>query len=51
MTAEHLDRVREKIADLAKIESVLRDMVAQCDGGVVPDCPVVDVLFGGGGKA
>ena len=41
----HLDDVRAKIADLRTIETVLADMVAECSGGTVPDCPVVDALF------
>ncbi len=41
----HLDDVRSKIADLRTIETVLADMVAECSGGTVPDCPVVDALF------
>ncbi len=51
ITAEHLERVRARIADLAKIEAALSDMVAQCEGDVVPECPVVDVLFGEGEEA
>ena len=45
LTVHHLDEVRRKIADLRKIERVLREMVAQCDGGTVPECPVIDALF------
>lgn len=41
----HLDDVRSKIADLRTIETVLADMVAECSGGTVPDCPVVDALY------
>jgi MerR family mercuric resistance operon transcriptional regulator len=41
----HLQGVRAKVADLRKIERVLRDMAAQCDGGRVPNCPVIDALF------
>jgi MerR family mercuric resistance operon transcriptional regulator len=44
ITVHHLDDVRAKIADLQKIERVLREMAAQCDGGR-PKCPVVDALF------
>ena len=45
MTMEHADDVHRKIADLKKLERVLKDMVAQCDRGDVPDCPVIDALF------
>jgi MerR family mercuric resistance operon transcriptional regulator len=45
MTLEHTDNVHRKINDLKKLERVLKDMVAQCDRGDVPDCPVIDALF------
>lgn len=43
----HLDDVRTKIADLRTMETVLAGMVAECKGGAVPDCPVVEALFEG----
>jgi MerR family mercuric resistance operon transcriptional regulator len=45
ITVHHLDEVRGKVADLRKIERVLERMVAQCEGGTVPQCPVIDALF------
>jgi MerR family mercuric resistance operon transcriptional regulator len=45
ITVHHLDDVRRKISDLRKIERVLGEMAAQCDGGTVPKCPVIDALF------
>jgi MerR family mercuric resistance operon transcriptional regulator len=45
ITVHHLDAVQRKVADLRKIERVLREMAAQCDGGTVPQCPVIDALF------
>jgi MerR family mercuric resistance operon transcriptional regulator len=39
-----LATVRAKIAALTRIEHVLRSTVAQCTGGDVPKCPVIDVL-------
>jgi MerR family transcriptional regulator, mercuric resistance operon regulatory protein len=45
ITLDHLAEVRRKIADLRCLERVLRDMAARCDGGEVPECPVVDALF------
>jgi MerR family mercuric resistance operon transcriptional regulator len=45
ITVHHLDDVRQKVADLQKIERVLREMAAQCDGGRVPKCAVIDALF------
>ena len=43
----HLDDVRTKIADLRTMETVLAGMVAECKGGAVPECPVVEALFEG----
>ena len=43
----HLDDVRDKITDLRTMERVLDGMVAECRGGEVPECPVVEALFAG----
>jgi len=45
VTLGHLDEVRQRIADLRRMERVLRDMAATCAGGDVPECPIVDALF------
>ncbi len=45
ITLEHLDEIHRKVADLRTIERVLRDMAAECDGGGVPKCAVIDALF------
>ncbi len=50
ITVDHLDDVGRKIADLRKIQTTLRDMAAECDGGDVPECPIVDVLFKNPGR-
>lgn len=47
LTREHLATTRRKISDLQKLEVVLDDMASKCDGGLIPDCPVIDALFGG----
>ena len=47
ITLQHLDEVRRKIADLKKLQRVLRKMAAQCHGGAVPECPIIDALFDG----
>lgn len=47
MTLRHLDDVRRRIADLRVMESTLDNMAEQCEGGAVPDCPIVDTLFAG----
>ena len=46
VTISHLDSVRKKIDDLRRLEHTLAEMSAQCEGGAVPECPVIDVLFG-----
>jgi MerR family mercuric resistance operon transcriptional regulator len=45
MTVTHSAEVRRKIADLEKLAQVLEDMAAQCDGGAVPECPIIDALL------
>ena len=40
-----LGDVRQKIRDLRKMERTLKDMVSECDGGLVPECPIVDRLY------
>jgi MerR family mercuric resistance operon transcriptional regulator len=45
ITLDHLEEIRRKIADLTRLEAVLREMAAQCEGGTVPDCPVIEALF------
>ncbi len=44
MTTKHLRTVRDKINDLRKLEKALANMVSECDGGNIPDCPIVDIL-------
>ena len=44
-TISHLDDVAQKIRDLQKMQRTLKSMAAKCDGGLVPDCPIVDALF------
>jgi MerR family mercuric resistance operon transcriptional regulator len=47
MTLEHLADVQSKIADLDRIARILQEMAAQCDGGAVPACPVIEALSQG----
>lgn len=44
-TKVHLDDVRQKINDLKKMEKTLQTMVSKCNGGLVPECHIVDSLF------
>lgn len=40
----HLRTLRGKIADLRKMETVLRAMAARCDEGEVPGCHIIEAL-------
>lgn len=42
----HLEQVRSKMADLARLERLLASTVERCSGGHLPDCPVIDMLEG-----
>ena len=48
IAAAHLADVRAKRDDLAKLEAVLSETIAQCDArccdGVAPICPVLEIL-------
>jgi MerR family mercuric resistance operon transcriptional regulator len=48
IAAVHLADVRAKRDDLAKLENILSETIAQCDaqccGGAAPLCPVLEVL-------
>ncbi|MGQ0682292.1 MerR family transcriptional regulator [Bradyrhizobium sp.] len=45
VAAAHLDDVRAKIADLRRMERVLKDVIAQCGNGTQPECPLIETLF------
>jgi MerR family mercuric resistance operon transcriptional regulator len=42
----HLEDVQAKLADLKRMQRVLKDVVAQCAGGTLPECPLIETLFG-----
>ena len=44
IATHHLQDVRAKISDLAKLERLLAKTIARCSGNRVPDCPVLDIL-------
>ncbi len=44
MTERQLGSVRSKIRDLQNLEMALSDMVSECKGGDVPDCPIINIL-------
>jgi MerR family mercuric resistance operon transcriptional regulator len=48
IAAYHLQDIRAKIADLAKLERLLARTIGRCSGNRVPDCPVLDILVSSG---
>ncbi|MGC1443534.1 MAG: helix-turn-helix domain-containing protein [Burkholderiaceae bacterium] len=45
LTIRHLKSVREKLADLKKMERALKTMAGQCSQGDAPDCAIIDTLY------
>ncbi|MDT7531471.1 MerR family DNA-binding protein [Sphingopyxis sp. SE2] len=45
VAAAHLQDVRAKIADLKRMEGVLKNVVVQCGDGTQPECPLIETLF------
>jgi len=41
----HLKDVTRKMRDLQRMQRTLRTMIASCDGGSIPECPIIDALF------
>ncbi len=42
---DQLDAVRGRLADLARMETVLAAMIERCASGTVPACPILEALF------
>jgi len=45
MARDHTRQIRRKLADLRRLARVFETMAAQCNGGEVPECPIIDALF------
>ncbi len=45
VTDRHLEDVKKKISDLRKFQKMLGEISSRCEGGLVPDCPIIDALF------
>ncbi|MEQ8246663.1 MAG: helix-turn-helix domain-containing protein [Alphaproteobacteria bacterium] len=45
MTSAHVASIRSKINDLRRMERVLKDLVAKCEEGTVPACPIIESLY------
>lgn len=41
----HLDDVEAKIADLKRMQRVLKNVIAQCGDGTLRECPLIETLF------
>ncbi len=44
IATSHLADVQQKIADLRRMERLLKSMAAECSRGDVPKCPIIDTL-------
>ena len=42
---DQLNAVRGRLADLARMETVLAAMIERCASGTVPACPILEALF------
>jgi len=51
IAAHHLEDIRARLNNLRKLERLLARTVARCSGKAAPDCPVLDVLDVGRGRA
>ena len=45
ITMEHVESIRQKIADLKKLEKTLSRIASQCAGDATPECPIIDALY------
>ena len=45
LTMDHAKSVQQKIADLRRIEKALVDISSRCEGGEIPECPIIDALL------
>lgn len=45
LTIDHAKNVREKIVDLQRMEKMLDAISSQCEGGSIPECPIIDALL------
>ena len=44
MTLVHADDIRKRIADLRRMHRILKEMAAKCEGGDIPECPILESL-------
>lgn len=46
LTIAHLKSVRDRIRDLQRLERTLTAVADKCSGDAVPECPIIDEMFG-----
>ena len=46
LTENHIREIKAKISDLGKIKRALEKVASRCTGGIVPECPIIEELFG-----
>ncbi len=51
LTLEHAESVRSKISYMQRMEKMLVEIASGCEGGTVPDCPIIDALLESGAEA
>lgn len=44
IASRHLDTVRRKVADLARLEKLLASTIERCSGDHVPQCAIIDMI-------
>ena len=44
IASQHLDTVRNKMADLARLENLLASTIDRCSGDHVPQCAIIDMI-------
>lgn len=44
VATEHVVSIRRKMADLRRMERTLKELVGQCSGEDVPECPIIQAL-------
>jgi MerR family mercuric resistance operon transcriptional regulator len=45
LTLDHVADIRQKIADLRRLERVMTGIASHCSGKRIPECPIIDALF------
>ncbi len=47
MADAHIAGIRQKVKDLKRLEHVLGDLAARCNGKKIPNCPILEALASG----